>query len=82
MQSAKMYFAAQTATQKNLKNLYLNASWTHGADHVFFKKNFAETYIHYHEFKLNIHSSVKLLKYKEVIFDYVDNDIICNLNLL
>jgi len=55
MQSAKMYFAAQTATQKNLKNLYLNASWAHGAGHVFYKKNFAETYIHYHEFKLNIH---------------------------
>jgi hypothetical protein len=36
----------------------------------------------YHDFKLNIHSSVKLLKHKEVIFDYVDNDIICNLNLL
>lgn len=53
-QSAKFYGAANLIDQK-LNFSFLNASWVHGADHIFQAYNSALTIIHQYEFGLPIH---------------------------
>lgn len=66
--------------KKNVMNsfpLYEKLYWNEGEDLIWSK-----SIRRYYDFKINTLSSVKLLKFKEVIFKDADNDIICNLNLL
>ena len=64
-QSAKMYFASQMVFKNNLKGLFLGASWVHGAEHIFYKRHSAQSYIHQYEFNLKRHlvANEDVLKY-------------------